>query len=96
MLESGLIDEVKTLLSKQYDTESQAMKAIGYKEIVAYLSGECDYSEAIDKIKQHSRNYAKRQLTYFRRNDKIVWLDPTKYNETDLVSIILDLYNKKS
>ena len=63
------------MLSKNYNANSQAMKAIGYKEIVSYLSGESDYDEAVDKIKQHSRNYAKRQLTYFRRNDKIVWLE---------------------
>lgn len=96
MLENGLIAEVKSLLDKGYDTSLQAMKAIGYKEVISYINDELSLDECIDKIKQHSRNYAKRQLTYFRRNDKVVWLDPTKQDSTSLIDTILDIYNKKS
>lgn len=96
MIENGLIDEVKSLLECKYDTNLQAMKAIGYKEVISYLLNEISLDECIDKIKQHSRNYAKRQLTYFRRNEKIVWLDPTKYTDLELTNNILGLLNKKS
>ena len=96
MLDSGLINEVKKLIDMSYSEDLQSMKAIGYKEIISYLSNECTLDEAVDKIKQHTRNYAKRQLTYFRRNDRIVWLDPTKHNELELNNLIIDLFNKIS
>ena len=94
MLNSGLIDEVKTLVAHGYDKNSQALKAIGYKEVISYIDGDITYDECVDKIKQHTRNYAKRQLTYFRRNNDIVWLDSYNYTSADLVNKILDLLHK--
>ena len=67
MMEQGLLDEVKNL----YDTlphDCQSLKGIGYKELIPYFNGECELNEAVEMIKQHSRNYAKRQLTWFRKN----------------------------
>lgn len=78
MMERGLTEEVKNLLSMGVTRKMTAMQAIGYKEIADHLAGECSLAEAVDKIKQESRRYAKRQLTWFRRNPDVVWLDPYK------------------
>ena len=75
MIEEGLIEEVEGLLNKGYTPNLTSMKAIGYRELIRYLQGEWSLDEAINKIKQFSRNYAKRQLTWFRRDDRINWID---------------------
>ena len=67
MLELGIVDETKKLLEK-HGRIKNFTETIGYKEILAYLDGEWSLDEAIDKLKQHTRNYAKRQLTWFRKN----------------------------
>ena len=75
MIELGLVDEVSSLLDEGLDKNSQSLKAIGYKEVISYLDGEIEYSEMIDLIKKNSRHYAKRQLTWFRRDGRIKWFD---------------------
>lgn len=75
MLKSGLIEEVRRLTDMGYTKALNSMKAIGYKEIIDYFNGEYTYEEAVGLIKQSSRRYAKRQLTWFRRDDRIHWLD---------------------
>lgn len=67
MIEQGIVEETKTLLEK-YGKIKNLTQTIGYKEILSYLDGECTFDYAIDKLKQHTRNYAKRQLTWFRKN----------------------------
>ena len=74
MLEMGLIDEIKDLLSSGIPPKCTAMQAIGYKEFVAALNGECTIEEAADQVRMFSRRYAKRQLTWIRRNSAIHWL----------------------
>ena len=74
MLEQGLEAEVRSLLDRGVDPKTTAMQAIGYKEMAAALRGECSLPHAVSRIKQASRNYAKRQLTWFRRNEQIRWL----------------------
>ena len=74
MVEHGLIDEVIALKNVGVPKKSTAMQAIGYKEIYAYLDGEITLDEAIEKIKLESRKYAKRQMTWLRRNKDIKWL----------------------
>ena len=74
MAQSGLIDEVRTLLEGGLSHECTAMQAIGYKEIVSFLQGEISEKEAIDLIKQESRRYAKRQLTWTRRDKGMNWI----------------------
>ncbi len=74
MLEQGLIDEVKNML-KKYAEMPTAMQGLGYKEVVQYLDNEITYEEMVEKIKMESRRYAKRQLTWFRKNKDIIWLD---------------------
>lgn len=89
MIENGLVDEVKGLLESGIEADSQAIQGIGYKEITSYLNNECTLLQAIELVKQKSRNYAKRQLTWFRRYYKQAkWLN---YKEKDFN---LDLISK--
>lgn len=74
MLNMGLIDEIQSLLSRGIPKNSTALQAIGYKEFIAALDGACSVEEAADQVRQSSRRYAKRQLTWFRRNKSIHWL----------------------
>lgn len=74
MIEKGLVVEVKNLLAK-YSEFPTAMQGLGYKEVIEYLEEKISYEEMIEKIKQESRHYAKRQLTWFRKNKEIIWLD---------------------
>ena len=78
MLEMGLIDEIQTLLAEGIPPRCTAMQAIGYKEFVDALAGRCSIEEAADQVRQSSRRYAKRQLTWFRRNRAIHWLRRSK------------------
>ena len=74
MLELGLIREIRTLLAAGISEKCTALQAIGYKEFIAALNGECSIDEAAAQVQQSSRRYAKRQLTWFRRNESIHWL----------------------
>ena len=74
MLEAGLVEEIKNLLAKGIPAKCTAMQAIGYKEFIAALEGEMTVAEAAAQVQQASRRYAKRQLTWFRRNQKMHWL----------------------
>ena len=74
MLQSGLLDEIRALLALGVSPAATAMQAIGYKEFFGALDGSCTLEEAAELCKQRSRNYAKRQLTWFRRNPEIRWL----------------------
>ncbi len=96
MIEDGLLNEVEDLLNRGYSKNLPSMKAIGYRELIRHLEGEWSLDEAIGKIKQFSRNYAKRQLTWFRRDDRINWIDIDDFkNQEDLVNYIEeDILNK--
>ena len=74
MLEDGLLDEIRALLARGVSPDTTAMQAIGYKEFFGYLNSACTLDEAAALCKQRSRNYAKRQLTWFRRDPDIHWL----------------------
>ena len=81
MLEQGLLEEVKHLLASGYGPESKAMRAIGYKEAVAFLTGEYSLEQAALLIKRDTRRYAKRQLTWFNADPEIIWLEyPEKFD----------------
>ncbi len=75
MVEMGLLEEVEALLKMGIPETATAMQAIGYKELVEYFRGKVTLVEAVEKIKQESRRYAKRQLSWFRRNKKIFWIN---------------------
>ncbi len=78
MLEDGILQEIKALLSSGIPDSATAMQAIGYKELIPALRGECDMDVAIDELKRATRRYAKRQMTWFKRNKNINWIDVSK------------------
>ena len=86
MMEQGLLQEVSRLLQSGISETATAMQAIGYKEMVAALRGQCTVEEAVARIQQESRRYAKRQLTWFRRNSQIHWIYRTA--QTDFSQIL--------
>lgn len=90
MLEQGLVQEVKNLKEK-YNCFPTAMQGLGYKEVVDYLEGKYSYEEMVDKIKQETRHYAKRQLTWFRKNKQTVWLKAENGIQNN-INIILEGY----
>lgn len=91
MFTQGLIEEVEALKQKGLTPAHQSMQGIGYKEILRALNGEYSMEEAKDKIKQESRRYAKRQLTWFRREQCIHWLDRTVKDEQEILKEALDI-----
>ncbi len=88
MIENGLVDEVKKLINK-YDELPTAIQGLGYKEVVSYLNNEITYEEMIEKIKQETRRYAKRQLTWFRRNKQITWINGLEDTQNN-INVILE------
>ena len=91
MIEQGLIEEVKNILEK-YNEFPTAMQAIGYKEIVEYLDGNLTKQEAIEKIKQESRRYAKRQITWFKKIENVKWLDGLDKKQNNVNIIMEEVY----
>lgn len=73
-LANGLIDETKALLDRGYRRDSAAMKGLGYRQVAAYLTGECDRTEMVRLFKRETRQFAKRQMTWFRRDPDMTWL----------------------
>jgi tRNA dimethylallyltransferase len=88
MIQTGLLDEIKNLLVMGYSKELKSFHTVGYKEPIAYLEGKITYDEMIKQIQQYSRNYAKRQLTWFRADKRINWLD-AETKPQKLIEIIL-------
>lgn len=80
MLEHGLVDEVKRLKEMGYHRDMVSMQGLGYKEILDYLDGKCSLEEAIYILKRETRHFAKRQLTWFRREKEVIWLDKQNYD----------------
>ena len=87
MLANGLIAEVESLLAVGYSRDTIALRSFGYKELIAYLDGDCTYLEAISQLKQNTRRFAKRQLTWFRKDTRIEWLD--RESTPDIVTSLL-------
>ncbi|MCJ8006356.1 tRNA (adenosine(37)-N6)-dimethylallyltransferase MiaA [Lederbergia wuyishanensis] len=81
MIEEGLLNEVQHFYKNGISRESQSVKAIGYKEIYDYLDGKVSWEEAIIELKKNSRNYAKRQFTWFRNKMDVTWFDMTEERE---------------
>lgn len=99
MIAKGLLQEVNMLLSMGYSPSSISMQALGYKQILAYLDGKCSLQHAIEAIKQGSRRFAKRQITWFKhqlnttenQNEQVIWLNTEDY--TDINSLACHIYN---
>lgn len=91
MVQNGLVDEVKALKEMGCHRGQVAMQGLGYKEILSYLDGECSLEEAVATVKKETRHFAKRQLTWFRREKDIIWLnkDEFNYDEEAMLEVML-------
>ena len=95
MFGAGLVEEVKTLIKKGCTTELVSMQAIGYRQVVDYIDGKCNLEDAIDKVKKDTRHFAKRQLTWFRREKEVVWLNrQVLKNDEEILKTILGMLNR--
>ena len=88
MLANGLIAEVESLLAAGYARGSAALRSFGYRELIDYLDGKCTYLEAVDQLKRNTRRFAKRQLTWFRKDTRIEWID--RNSTPDIVAHLLE------
>lgn len=83
MLANGLVKEVAALKERGYHKNMVSMQGLGYKEILAYLDGECSFDEAVYLIKRDTRHFAKRQLTWFRREENVIWINKPDFDYDD-------------
>lgn len=88
MMGEGLLEEVKGLLDCGARDALTSMQAIGYKELISYLDGECTLSDAVDLIKQRSRRYAKRQISWCKRDERTRWIDLDRMGVEDALDLI--------
>jgi len=88
-LGAGLVDEVAGLLAKGYDLNLPALQGLGYKELAPYIKGSCSLGEATEAIKRGTRRFAKRQLTWFRADNRIRWIDSTDLTPTEVADTIV-------
>ena len=96
MMEEGLLAEVDKLLKMGYDPELVSMQGLGYKEFVPYFKGECTLDESVYVLKRDTRHFAKRQLTWFRRERDVRWLDKNKIaSEAEILNEILETVKKE-
>nr|WP_317281975.1 tRNA (adenosine(37)-N6)-dimethylallyltransferase MiaA [uncultured Sellimonas sp.] len=97
MLEEGLVDEVRKLKEMGCTKEMVSMQGLGYKEILAYLNGECTLEEAVYILKRDTRHFAKRQLTWFKREKDVIWVSKPDfgYNETSILEYLLENLKKR-
>ena len=83
MMENGLLEEVKALKEKGYADDLVSMQGVGYKEIIGYLNGTISLEESVDLIKKNTRHFAKRQLTWFRKEDDVIWVNKQEFGYDD-------------
>ena len=97
IVEKGLVDEVKKLYDMGYHKDMVSMQGLGYKELLSYLDGECTLDEAVYIIKRETRHFAKRQLTWFRRERDVIWLDKAayKYNDKQILADMIKCLKEK-
>ena len=89
MLEAGWVDEVERLLERGYDERAAGMKSLGYEEILSALRGSASLDDATAAIKRRSRQYAKRQMTWFRKDRRLRWLDADRLGRHGVVDRML-------
>lgn len=97
MIDNGLVDEVRALKARGAHRGQVSMQGLGYKEILAYLDGEISLDEAVYIIKRDTRHFAKRQLTWFRREKDVIWIDKAAFNYDDdkMISYMKDIMRQK-
>ena len=93
MKANGLVDEVKSILAMGYDKKINALNTVGYKEIISYLENEISLDKAVELIKRNTRHFAKRQLTWFKKDQRIKWFNIHEFTQLDQIAeeIILSL-----
>lgn len=97
MMSAGLLQEVERLRSRGYGMDLVSMQGLGYKEIYAYLEGECSLEEAVSRIKLGTRHFAKRQLTWFRREKDVIWLEKRPdSSEEELTEFMINVMKEKN
>ena len=95
MMEDGLL-EVESLIKEGYTKNLVSMQGLGYKEFFDYFDGRMTLEDTIDKIKKDTRHFAKRQLTWFRREKEVIWLNKKEYEqEKDLLDSVLNIIEEK-
>ncbi len=86
MMKAGLLDEVRSLYESGIPREAVSMQSLGYRQIMDYLDGDCDLEEAVYQIKLQTRHFAKRQITWFKREKEAIWVDKSEFNrDEDLI-----------
>lgn len=97
MMAQGLLEEVQTLKEMGYARDMVSMQGLGYKELLAYLDGECSLEEAVYVIKRDTRHFAKRQLTWFRREREVIWVDKSAfgYDDDKILTYMLEEIEKR-
>lgn len=96
MLANGLVEEVRTLKEMGFQKDMVSMQGLGYKEILSYLDGECTLDEAVYLIKRDTRHFAKRQLTWFKRERDVIWIDKKEfeYDNNKILNFMLEKFDK--
>ena len=96
MLEQGLVEEVKALKDRGFHKEMVSMQGLGYKEILEWLDGEISFEEAVYRIKRDTRHFAKRQLTWFRREKQVIWVEKEKfcYDDDKILAFMIQQIDK--
>lgn len=97
MLKQGLLNEVKALLDEGISPASVSMQGLGYKEIISYFNGECTLEEAVYVLKRDTRHFAKRQITWFKREEEVIWLNRPEFahSEEKILAQILKIIDEK-
>lgn len=96
MLEMGLVEEVTTLYKEGYNKDLVSMQGLGYKEIIDYIEGNTTLLEAVTILKRDTRHFAKRQLTWFKRERDVIWLDKNTFpNEDELLKSVIEVLKEK-
>ncbi|MBQ7103567.1 MAG: tRNA (adenosine(37)-N6)-dimethylallyltransferase MiaA [Anaerotignum sp.] len=95
MMQEGLLEEVKGLLDKGYTPDLVSMQGIGYKEFIPYFNGECTLEEAVTQLKTNTRRFAKRQLTWFRRQIEGLWVDLSRSTGEEAMADVLEYLKQK-
>jgi tRNA dimethylallyltransferase len=91
MENDAVVEETKRLLAMGFSSSLISMEGLGYRDIVAYLNGQMSREDMIRRFKQDSRNYAKRQLTWFRKEKKIHWIDTTQWRPDSIIQSALSV-----
>lgn len=96
MLEDGLLDEVRSLVDEGYSRDLVSMQGLGYKEMIDYIQERCTFDEALYTLKRDTRHFAKRQVTWFKREKQVTWVNKNEFDsEADILSFMIERLREK-